>query len=122
MAQTPPRSSRNKKEWHVPPSPRSLEAMYFNLRQQHDELKEEVKAFLARLLNCCREHALREVILQEEPLLKIYEYMLEASQSKKQEVATYHVGSNAAGNSAIQNPTQRDVSLIVISDDSSSEI
>jgi len=82
--QTPPRRKRTG-EWTIPPSPKSLETMYLKLREQHDELKNEISILLRRMIDEYGEDDARDFLLEKFPLMKIYDMFMEVLQSIQEE-------------------------------------
>ncbi|KAL8472268.1 hypothetical protein ACS0TY_028849 [Phlomoides rotata] len=83
MARTPTKQNQN--EWAVPPSPRSLVVMYDYAKAEHLALKNDIMELFKHLIPHCGKDFISQVILQEEPLLKVYDLYLEAN--KKMSIA-----------------------------------
>ncbi|KAL6587057.1 hypothetical protein OROMI_000035 [Orobanche minor] len=81
MSRTLTKQPNNRKEWVVPPSPRSLEVMYQYSKTQQDILKNDVFEFFKRLMAHCNKEFLSKLILEEDPLLNIYDMFLEANKT-----------------------------------------
>ncbi|KAG6482163.1 hypothetical protein ZIOFF_058794 [Zingiber officinale] len=71
-------------EWSVPPSPKSMEALYLNFREEQKKLVEEIKDLKGEmkefLIRSCKEATkeyVRDMLLEEFPLSKMYELFLE---------------------------------------------
>ncbi|KAL8547052.1 hypothetical protein ACS0TY_006684 [Phlomoides rotata] len=80
MARTPTKTTKLME--YAPPSPKSLKSMYDYLKGQHDDLKAEVKIRLKRPLVHSSPNFMSDLILQEEPLHKVYEYFLDINRAK----------------------------------------
>ncbi|KAL3639019.1 hypothetical protein CASFOL_016926 [Castilleja foliolosa] len=77
MASTPTKNTIAK-EWAIPPSPKSLEALYLNTREDYFKLKDETMEFIKRIVEVCELDDIRAKILEDgEPLVKIYDLLLQ---------------------------------------------
>lgn len=88
------RAGTSKANELVPPSPRSLASMYDYAKSQHDKLKAEMKEFMKRLLVHWKVEHLNDVILEEDPLHKTYDFFLDAVNEKKIPVVVLSDSSN----------------------------
>ncbi|KAL8487074.1 hypothetical protein ACS0TY_023670 [Phlomoides rotata] len=96
MDRTP--TKQQKKEWLVPPSPRSLEVMYQYVKSEHEELKHDVNQFFYRLLRHCPKDLLSRVFLEEAPLLKAYDLYLDAVKKNNIPVVVIDSSTSASAN------------------------
>ncbi|KAL8520437.1 hypothetical protein ACS0TY_011094 [Phlomoides rotata] len=72
-------TKQNQNEWAVPPSPRSLVVKYDYAKVEYLALKTDIMELFKRLIPHCNMDFISQVILQEGPLLKVYDLYLEAN-------------------------------------------
>ncbi|KAH6834480.1 hypothetical protein C2S53_004215 [Perilla frutescens var. hirtella] len=68
--------TKSMSEWIVPPSPRSLDLLYKTLREDHNNLKVEIKELFSRMASFADDDIMRELLLENYPLTKLYDSFL----------------------------------------------
>ncbi|KAH6785717.1 hypothetical protein C2S51_038172 [Perilla frutescens var. frutescens] len=97
MASTPSKSPKINlnKEWQAEsPTPKALDILYKNQRKQNDEMKDELKEFIRRLVKGVNPNVVSNILLEDEPLIQMYDFFLEAS--KEVEVSLVVISDSSA--------------------------
>ncbi|KAH6781041.1 hypothetical protein C2S52_012278 [Perilla frutescens var. hirtella] len=97
MASTPSKSPKINlnREWQTEsPIPEALDILYKNIRKQNDEMKDELKEFMRRLVKGVNPNVVSNFILEDELLIQMYDFFLEAS--KEVEVSLVVISDSSA--------------------------
>ncbi|KAH6781590.1 hypothetical protein C2S52_001671 [Perilla frutescens var. hirtella] len=83
------------KEWQAESlTPKALDILYKNQRKQNDEMKDELKEFMRRLVKEVNPNVVSNILLEDEPLIQMYDFFLEAS--KEVEVSLVVISDSSA--------------------------
>ncbi|XP_058009195.1 uncharacterized protein LOC131183137 [Hevea brasiliensis] len=85
MATTP--MKKNDGKWIIPPSLATLKIMYQLTRSQLVDLKEEIKQLMKRIMKAHKEDEIKVIMLQDFPLINVYEMMMQFIEMEKKEAA-----------------------------------